>query len=60
VHDVGASAYVTFSDLTTDGSGNLVITSDAAASGTPNLTVVSALRLTASDPTRKGMVVVIK
>ena len=60
VHDVGASAYVTFSDLTTDGSGNLVITSDAAASGTPNLTVVSPLRLTASDPTRKGMVVVIK
>ena len=59
VHDVGASAYVTFSDLTTDGSGNLVITSDPGA-GSPNITVVSALRLTASAPAPKGTVIAIK
>jgi len=49
VHDSGADAYVTFANLTTDGSGDLVITSDKAAA-VNEITVVSALRLTAQAP----------
>ena len=47
-HGVGADAYVTLSNLETDGSGNLVITS--APAGNPNFTLISALTLTAVTP----------
>jgi hypothetical protein len=54
VHDSGPAAYVTLANLSTDGSGNLVITSEPA--GAANFTALSALRLTAygtlsNDPT---------
>jgi hypothetical protein len=44
------SAYVTLSGLSTDGSGNLVITGDGAGART-DIPVVSALHLTATDGT---------
>jgi hypothetical protein len=47
-HGVGASAYVSFSGLSTDGAGNLVVSSTDA--GDADITVVSALQLTAVDP----------
>jgi hypothetical protein len=45
-HSVGADAYVTLSTLSTDGAGNLVISSTDA--GDADITVVSALTLTAT------------
>ena len=50
VHDVGAEAYVTFTGLGTDGCGNLVISGDGISPTFPNLSVVSALQLTATTP----------
>ncbi|MDT8390608.1 MAG: PEP-CTERM sorting domain-containing protein [Lentisphaeria bacterium] len=46
-HDDGALAYVYFNGLSTDGAGNLVIDSAPGAGNTSNITVVSALGLTA-------------
>ncbi|MCH7226216.1 PEP-CTERM sorting domain-containing protein [Haloferula sp. A504] len=49
-HDSGSGAYVSFTGLSTDGSGNLVITLDGnggPSNNTPDLAVVSALQLTA-------------